>query len=169
MRTHKRLPKRKHPKPQFMAIKGDLLKSSRQACLAHCISRCAKMSRGLARGMVKEFPVLKSLRRGKRPKVGQVVALRNGPRFIYSLITKSRASKKPHMKDFNKAMKVMRDHMVRNGLKLLHTAMLGTGLDKLRWFEVRQTIVDLFSGTNIKVRVYHNKRYKVVVDTRNLK
>jgi hypothetical protein len=88
-------------------------------------------------------------------KTGQVAVLKKGDRFIYSLITKPKASGTPSYKSIEASLKKLKEHCVDNKVRHLSMPRIGSGLDSLDWGNVTDLIYKIFEETNIQITVYH--------------
>lgn len=132
---------------------NDLFTCPDDHSLVHCVSADLKMSKGIAVLFKKKFGGVTELKR-QDPKVGNFVLLKQGPRFVYYLVTKQRYFEKPTMKTLEQSLIALRDHSVEN--KITHVSMprIGCGLDGLDWKRVKETIEKVFAATNIQITVY---------------
>ena len=68
-------------------IVGDLFAAPSNHSLAHCVSEDLHMSQGIAKQFKNQFGNIEELLL-QSPKVGSVVYLKSGERYIYYLVTK---------------------------------------------------------------------------------
>jgi O-acetyl-ADP-ribose deacetylase (regulator of RNase III) len=141
-------------KVDYSEIYGDLFTASDpSSSLAHCVAKDLGMGKGIATFFKKKYGGVDELR-SQNLEIGSTGVLERNGRYVYYLITKSRSSGYPTMTDLKKSLVGMKNHAVRNGVKTISMPKIGSGLDKLNWDEVKQTIIDVFDGTGIKIRVY---------------
>ena len=93
-------------------------------------------------------------------KTGQVAVLKKGDRFIYSLITKPKASGTPSYKSIEASLKKLKEHCVDNKVRHLSMPRIGSGLDSLDWGNVTDLVCKIFEDTNIQITVYHTIKSK---------
>ncbi len=134
----------------YIEEKIDLFSLSDKYCLAHCISRDAKMGAGIAVQFVRNFPCLTTLRNrtncyytGSCVKMGRV----------FNLITKDKYYNKPTYLTLESSLISMKHHIERYQIKYLAMPKIGCGLDRLEWEEVRKIIINLYEDIDIEIRV----------------
>jgi len=137
---------------QLKIIKGDLFASSDSLC--HCVSRCLRMGKGIAKTFRSKFGNVKQLKE-QNSDIGQVAKLKlSDTKFIYYLITKERYFHKPTYQDLEKSLCAMRDHMLANSVTKVSMPKIGCGLDNLDWTQVKQLLTQVFDDTNVEITVY---------------
>ncbi len=135
-------------------IHGDLFTTSDPtSSLAHCVAKDLGMGKGIAIFFKKKYGGVDELR-SQDPQIGSVGILERNGIYIYYLVTKSRSSGYPTLSDLKKSLISMKNHAVRHGVKIISMPRIGSGLDRLDWADVKQTIFDVFNGTGIKIRIY---------------
>lgn len=136
-------------------VEGDIFSlTSASTSLAHCVSKDLLMAKGIAAEFHQRFGRRNELLIQKKG-VGEIAVLRDGPRFIYYLITKEIATSKPNMCDLKKCLRTLRQHCTENKVASLAIPRLGCGLDKLDWQEVKEDISKVFVKSNTNVVVYY--------------
>ncbi len=89
------------------------------------------------------------------PRVGGVVALRRGGRYIYALVSKERSSGTyPTLGSLRACLKALRSRCEADGVAHLAVPRLGCGLDRLAWPDVRAALLDVFAGSGMRITVY---------------
>lgn len=83
--------------------------------------------------------------------------LRRGERYIYYMITKPLSKQKPKLYHVQQAIRSLRELCEQHNVTKLAMPLIGCGLDKLDWNEVRCSLEYEFQNTNIDVVVYHYK------------
>ena len=121
--------------------------------LAHCVSQCLTMSKGIATTFKSKYGRVDELKR-QNALVGQVAVLEDQGRFVYYLVTKPTYRDKPTYKTLESALRHMKQHMLDNDIKLLAIPTLGCGLDKLDWPKVRVLLHEVFGDTDFHIRMY---------------
>jgi O-acetyl-ADP-ribose deacetylase (regulator of RNase III) len=135
-------------------IVGDLFGCSSEAALAHCVSECLAMGKGIAVEFKKRFGCVSELK-SQRATIGTCAVLHPAnKRWVYYLITKARYFNKPTLADLRKSIVWMRDHALKNGVTHIAMPRLGCGLDGLKWEDVKAVLREVFDGTNIRISVY---------------
>lgn len=135
-------------------IKGDVFDAKTN--LAHCISADGKMAAGIAKAVVRKFG-RKAFRERvleQKGEVGDAVAVPCGAIYVYNLITKEFYYQKPSYETLRKSLVSMRDHAVAGEIETIAMPRIGCGLDCLEWPKVRDIINDVFSGTEIAIKVF---------------
>jgi O-acetyl-ADP-ribose deacetylase (regulator of RNase III) len=131
-------------------LRGDLLLASSDA-VAHCVSADLKMGAGIA---------LQFRRRYGRPPhnapVGGVIwqEVDASFGFIFHLVTKERFWQKPTLETLWRCLQQLRAYVVEWELASLSLPLLGCGLDRLQWEEVRQLVWTALRNTGIHVTIY---------------
>jgi hypothetical protein len=74
---------------QLEEKKGDLFSANPEDSLAHCVSRCLAMGKGIAVHFKEQFGGVDDLRKQDK-QIGETAVLKRDNRFIYYLITKER-------------------------------------------------------------------------------
>lgn len=135
-------------------LSGDLFgAASPEASLAHCVSEDLAMGKGIAIAFKTKFGRVQELK-NQRAVIGSGAFLRQGNRFIYYMITKAKYWNKPTLANVKKSLEWMRDHAVKSGVKVIAMPRIGCGLDGLKWPDVKNTIVEVFDGTTLKIQVF---------------
>jgi O-acetyl-ADP-ribose deacetylase (regulator of RNase III) len=152
-------------------LRGDLF--SAETALAHCVSACFHMNKGVARLFKHRFDGVTDLIAQKK-RVGEAAVLACPPpasanddakknktvgassgRFLYYLVTKDKFWQKPTYQALRSALLDMRKHAQVHGVTAIAMPRIGCGLDKLEWSRVLQLIRDVFSAeSGIVVTVY---------------
>jgi O-acetyl-ADP-ribose deacetylase (regulator of RNase III) len=137
---------------------GDLFESKH--ALAHCVSLCLRMGKGIATKFRNDFGCVEEMKQlvvDDSMEVPSIIALFHKPsnRFIYYLITKARYFDKPTYASLRACLEMLKDHMVANKVAQLSIPELGCGLDRLKWSQVAKDICDVFKDTNITITAYH--------------
>ena len=135
---------------------GDLFSCDESASLAHCVSECLAMGKGIAILFKKKFGRVADLK-AQHGVIGKGALL---PRpneenaFVYYLITKARYFNKPTLGSVQQSCEWMRNHAVAHNVRCIALPRIGCGLDGLRWPDVKTVLVSVFEQTNIHIEVY---------------
>jgi O-acetyl-ADP-ribose deacetylase (regulator of RNase III) len=172
-------------KPSFrlQEVKGDLFSCDASSSLAHCVSVCLAMGKGVAVPFKEKFGGVAELKAQKR-QIGQVAVLQRDKRFIYYLvsrsaearakeesllptlslslslsllslqITKERYFHKPTYASLEQSLISMREHMRSAGVKRLAMPKIGSGLDALQWPKVKDMIERVFKDSDCEITIY---------------
>ena len=133
--------------------RGSLFTAPSHCSLAHCISRDARMNRGIASEFRKRFGRDRILQ--LNASVGEVAALRCGNRFVYNLVTKNHAVGKPTYNTVRRSIIAMKNHAIQHGVRCIAMPRIASGLDGLDWPRVYQMLITIFKGTQIELVIYH--------------
>lgn len=109
---------------------------------------------GIAKTFKERFGGIEEMR-AQAPRVGGVVALRRGRRYVYALVTKERSSGTyPTLGSLRACLKALRERMQADGVTHVAVPRLGCGLDRLAWPDVRAALLDVFAGCSVRITVY---------------
>lgn len=134
-------------------VSGDLFSSGEDFALAHCVSACLTMGKGIAVQFKSRYQGLPELRR-QHPIVGGCCYLERDRRFIYYLVTKARYNYKPTYDTLKSSLLVMKEFITRDGVKKLAIPRIGCGLDRLQWNKVREILEEVFDDMDLQIVVY---------------
>ena len=140
-------------KEWFSEKTGDLFKCPASASLAHCVSACLRMGKGIATSFKSTFGHVLELMEQKQG-VGGCAVLKAKDRWVYYLVTKEKYWQKPTYDSLRKSLIVMRDHAVKNKVKHICMPRIGTGLDELDWKVVSPILYDVFADFCVQITVY---------------
>ena len=122
--------------------------------LAHCVSQCFTMGKGIAVQFKKRFGCVSQLK-AQNATVGNVAVLHlPDGRWIYYLVTKERYNGKPTYETMRASLCACRDHALEHGVKCIAMPKIGCGLDKLDWRIVGPMITDVFEDTGVEIKIY---------------
>jgi len=122
-------------------IQGDLFESF--SSLAHCVSECLTMGKGIATEFKKRFGGVDELKSQKKT-IGETAVLQRDERFIFYLITKQKYYHKPTPDDFICALQSLSEECRKRNVRFLSIPRLGCGLDRLEWPWVKEQIEKTF-------------------------
>jgi O-acetyl-ADP-ribose deacetylase (regulator of RNase III) len=148
------VPRLRTIKTDIEEIHGDLFTTSDPtSSLAHCVAKDLGMGKGIATFFKKKYGGIDELKE-QNIQIGSVGILERDERYIYYLVTKSRSSGYPTLSDLKASLIEMRNHALKHKVKMISMPRIGAGLDKLDWNKVKETLIDIFKGTGIKIRIY---------------
>lgn len=130
-------------------IEGDLFTYGGH--VAHCVSRDFHMGAGIALLFKKLYGSVDVLL-AQDCKIGQVASLKVDSRFIFYLVTKDKYYEKPTLKDLRSSLESLHSICIEKEIEEIAMPKIGCGLDKLKWNDVYDILVELF--TNIRVIIY---------------
>lgn len=146
-------PKTGSHEPQIREEVGDIFDLDQSISLVHCISADFSMSQGIAVEFDKKFPEIKNLRQDHSGTSGSCAILKEGPRFIYSLVTKQLYHNKPTESALQKSVEMMVAHCHKNKVKCLGMPYIGCGKDKLKWHRVKAIIQEAIKDKDLTILV----------------
>lgn len=116
--------------------------------LAHCISEDLKLGAGIALEFQKRFNL-----RGELLKYNIEFPACVQIGRVYNLITKRKYWHKPVYTSVECTLLMMRGLALMNDVKFIAMPKIGSGLDRLSWFEVKDIIEEVFKDTDIEILV----------------
>lgn len=121
---------------------------------AHCISSDFRLGAGIAVEFNKRYGIKDKLEAlypdiAYRQEVGIALLTDN----VFNLVTKECYYDKPTLKTMYSALVSMREHCDILHVEKLGIPMIGCGLDKLNWGEVKILIQQVFKDSDIKITV----------------
>lgn len=142
----------------IIELKGDLFKHAKNAgsSLGHCVSKDLKMGAGIAKLFREKYGNVDILKKQNK-QIGEVAVLEKDDTFIYYLITKEKYWYKPTLETLEMSLVSMREHFIKNRTEKMkneiYLPLLGCGLDKLSWSDVKVLLNKTFSDTDIQLYV----------------
>lgn len=126
-----------------------------KTAIAHCVSADLAMGKGLAAAFKRKFGKLEVLNVSK-PQIGEMLVQWDPEdrRYLYSLVTKEKASDKPTYQNLEKCLKTLRDHIKAESVSQLSIPQLGCGLDKLQWDRVEPMLKQALGDLDLDLTVY---------------
>lgn len=132
--------------------KRDLFTMPQGYYLAHCISADFALGAGIAKIFDSVYNMRFKLFRSYdnyEYRGGEALPIDN----VYNLVTKDKCWHKPTYESVRAALESMREWMDFMNVTKLAIPMLGCGLDKLQWEEVKKIIEDVFRDTEVDIVV----------------
>lgn len=124
--------------------------------LAHCISGDYALGAGIAKQFVENYNMRFKLHKNfpipdgeKFANVGQALLVDN----VFNLVTKARVFHKPTYESLYDTLLDMRVQCENLDISRLAIPLLGCGLDRLNWEQVKDIIEDVFDSTDIEILV----------------
>lgn len=81
------------------------------------------------------------------------LAHKDGDRLIFNLITKEKYWGKPTYDTITECIRQMAETCKVNEIKHLAMPIIGCGLDRLEWYNVKNIIKDEFNGIDIEILI----------------
>ncbi len=124
--------------------------------LAHCISGDYALGAGIAKQFVEVYNM--------REKLHKQFPIEEGEKFanvekallvdnVFNLVTKERYFHKPTYETLCETLFNMREQIEEKDITKLAMPLIGCGLDKLEWDEVKMMIDDIFEDLDIEILV----------------
>ena len=136
--------------------KRDLFTVSQGYYLAHCISGDYALGAGIAKQFDKIYNMREKLFHmyplnpgTKYGHVGEALLVDN----VFNLVTKPRSFQKPTYDDLEDAIEDMAEQMYDKEITRLAIPLLGCGLDRLEWDNVKAIIENQFDYTDVDILV----------------
>ncbi|MCQ2968549.1 MAG: macro domain-containing protein [Clostridium sp.] len=130
-------------------IKADLFSFKNKCYLAHCISSDFALGAGIAVQFNKHFN-MRSILKYKYP----TYSWDNGDcileNTVFNLVTKEKYWHKPTYNTLEKSLIKMRDIALQKNIKNIAMPLIGCGLDRLDWDQVKSIIENVFNDTDIQ-------------------
>lgn len=137
---------------------GDLFTADKKYALVHCISADCAMGAGIAQKFTELGVKDAILRQNRELCIGEVVLTRatdwNGE---VSLVTKQYRYDKPTLNTMETALLSLKKLMTEQDIRFLAMPKIGSGLDRLKWTDVRTLVLDTFRYMDAEIVVYGKK------------
>ena len=135
----------------YREVIGDLFLSNGGA-IAHCVSSDLKMGKGIALEFRRRFGHVDTL----KAQQGPIRVLTNLGCYshIFYLVTKEKYYDKPTYQSMAYCLYHLRDIVIREHVSSLSIPLLGCGLDRLEWEQVRNLLMSIFSSVDVSITVY---------------
>lgn len=130
-------------------IKQNLFTVPSKYYLAHCISSDFALGAGIAADFEKVFGL-----RSRLPKEEKGIypnCIRIGK--VFNLVTKNNYWDKPTLETVRMSLTMMKDIMIKEGIAYIAMPLIGCGLDRLKWKDVKYIIYEVFHDTNIEILI----------------
>ena len=134
-------------------IHGDLFTCDKNTSLAHCVSQCFSMNKGIASKFREKFNCVNTLRNQSK-SVGEVAYLSYPNRNIYYLITKKNVREKPTYTSIICALLSLKLLCKKTKETKIAMPKIGSGLDRLKWTIIFNLIKFIFRKTDIEIKIY---------------
>lgn len=143
----------------IVEIKKDLLQMGTSYPFAHCISSDWAMGVGIAKPLNKKFNIRKELYKSsdvyKEGEYPAVYVTRDSGRLIFNLVTKNKYYNKPTLTNMRKAIEFLKECMDIEGINMVAMPKIGCGLDRLRWCDVKNILLEVFDESKYEIIVCH--------------
>lgn len=148
-------------------VKGDLFRepfNKDSDIYVHCISQDFAMGAGIAKTFSQKFPQFIENRKEmiweynhKNQYKRIYIAICNGTRIV-NLVTKAKYWMKPTMTSLELSLWNLRKFIEDNSdIKRILMPKIGSGLDKLKWEDVKTAILENLEDLDIEVKVFYLK------------
>jgi len=138
--------------------KCDLFTVGNQYALAHCVSTDCAMAAGIVKVFVEKFPMMRDVVKTRHQGIGTACLYAEwdkdkGWTRVFNLITKPLFWHKPSLLSVRESLEDLKKYMLELNLSQIAMPRIASGLDRLPWDAVKQTISDVFSDTDIEILV----------------
>ena len=146
----------------YSEVSEDLFNNAGEYALAHCISADCKLGKGIDVEFAKRFNT-KNLLQIEYPNYvdrfnsHSCLIIDNGKygtgTDVLNLVTKKYYYNKPTIESMRGALEDMKVECLLRGIKKVAMPKIGCGLDRLSWNDVKNAIFEVFSDTNMEIKV----------------
>ena len=140
----------------FNEVQKDLFTVPQGYYLAHCISGDYALGAGIAKTFDKVYNMRFKLHRDyaipdgeKYANVGRALLVDN----VFNLVTKQRCFHKPTYDTLYETLLDMKEQCDNFDIEKIAMPLIGCGLDRLDWEQVKDVIEDVFGETDIEILV----------------
>ena len=140
----------------FTEEQKDLFTVPQGYYLAHCISGDYALGAGIAKQFVDVYNMRYKLHRffpipmgSKFANLGSALLIDN----VFNLVTKERVFHKPTYESLKATLEDVRDQCIELDITKLAMPLIGCGLDRLEWDNVKDIILEVFNETEIDILV----------------
>lgn len=136
--------------------RGNLLSLTSEYALVHCVAHDCAMGAGIAKQLTRKYSWLRTSTKIKLSGLiyePRCVHVSNNQISIFNLITKRYSFGKPTNSSIYLALEQLKKQCLILGIKKLGMPLIGCGLDRLNWEEVKGYIIDIFKDTDIEIQV----------------
>lgn len=138
---------------KYIEEKGNLFEVSNEYKLVHCISSDFALGKGIAKQFVEKYDVknklLKTYKRNNWEGKGYCLQTDN----VYNLVTKKFYFNKPTLNTLKESLLDLKNNLLKENITKIAMPQIGCGLDDLEWNMVRVLINQLFTDTDIEIKV----------------
>ena len=137
-------------------VQQDLFTVPQGYYLAHCISGDYTLGKGIAKTFDEVYNMRYKLHRQYPIPDGEKFAIIGWALLVdnvFNLVTKGMYYHKPTYTTLRDALLDMKEQCLTLNVKKLAMPMIGCGLDRLDWTEVRQLITEVFQDTDIEIMI----------------
>ena len=140
----------------FNEVQKDLFTVPHGYYLAHCISGDYALGAGIAKAFDQVYNMRFKLHRDyaipdgeKYANVGRALLVDN----VFNLVTKQRCFHKPTYDTLYETLVDMKEQCENFDIEKIAMPLIGCGLDRLDWEQVKDVIEDVFGETDIEILV----------------
>lgn len=142
---------------------GDVCNQKRNVVIAHCISVDCAMGAGVVIPIKKKFPGLKPACQeyvaNSKDALGSTFRYETDAGVCYNMFTKRHVRDNfktlgdAYLTSLHFCLIDLRESMIANNEEFLAIPKIGSGLDCCSWATVKSIIEEVFSATDIKIKV----------------
>ncbi len=140
----------------FNEVQKDLFTVPQGYYLAHCISGDYALGAGIAKAFDQVYNMRFKLHRDyaipdgeKYANVGRALLVDN----VFNLVTKQRCFHKPTYDTLYETLVDMKEQCENFDIEKIAMPLIGCGLDRLDWAQVKDVIEDVFGETDIEILI----------------
>lgn len=139
----------------YNEIKTDLFSTNNEYWLVHCISADFAMGKGIVVEFNKRFDMKNQIKKHFQSNVwnGNGYCIVVPDINVFNLVTKERYFNKPTYKTMQQALEDMKRQTESKNVTRLAMPLIGCGLDRLEWKNVKKIIFDVFQNTDMEILV----------------
>lgn len=138
---------------KYIEEKGNLFEVSNEYKLVHCISADFALGKGIAKQFVEKYDVknklLKTYKRNSWEGRGYCLQTDN----VYNLVTKKFYFNKPTLNTLKESLLDLKNNLLKENITKIAMPQIGCGLDGLEWSMARVLINQLFTDTDIEIKI----------------
>ncbi|XP_050503035.1 ADP-ribose glycohydrolase OARD1-like [Diabrotica virgifera virgifera] len=135
-------------------VQQDLFSVPENVSLAHCVTQDVEMTKGISSVLNRNFGLLDE----QQPKVGRVLRLEDGSRYLLYILTRKSYTDRPSYENIWRALtnlkKIVCNYDITNlAWKIITSPKIGHGVENLDWKIVRSILEVVFRETGIRITV----------------
>lgn len=149
----------------FIEEHGDITKQPKEYVIAHCISVDCAMGAGVVVPICKKHvglkPSCKEYVRKNPNALGFAYRYEDDLGVVYNMFSKQNVSEhagylisyEQYLSQLKRCLESIRLQMQLNHENYLAMPLIGCGLDRCKWDDVKEIILDVFKRTNVTIKI----------------
>ncbi|KAL4127063.1 hypothetical protein QTP88_011261 [Uroleucon formosanum] len=138
---------------RYEEITGDLFSDQSSDAIAHCVSECLTMNRGIALQFRKKFNNIDNLISQKK-RVREIAAIKTEKQWVLYLITKNHYYEKPTYVNIFVTLQNLRTFCLEQQIKRVALPKICAGQDGKEWPIISNMLKFIFRNTCITISIY---------------